>query len=1132
MTYNSDNLRSLFQGKFNQQSWYQFLKDFFRATELKSVPEKIIGSTEGERGYYLGNIETSDSYRIGFFQYDITNSDVTRKRVGLRNLVKSFVNPSWGEFDAALVVFDSHDAWRLSFVCDIKGEKTSPKRYTFVFGDCTNYYNTPVSRFLSLQRNSINFDNIKDAFSVEALTKQFYQDLFEWYQWATDEQTGVYFPNLTSTTDDDRDGIDIHIIRLITRIMFVWFIKQKGLVPERLFNTDYLKTILKDFAPMSSESGNYYNAILQNLFFATLNRAIEDEDGKRRGFAKLKGHRDVKNLYRYEEMFSIGENDVIRLFSEVPFLNGGLFECLDKTVTNDGVEKSYYYDGFSRNDAQFANGHFKHRAFLPNTLFFKPEVGLISILSRYNFTIEENTPNEQQVALDPELLGKVFENLLGAYNPETKETARNQSGSFYTPREIVNYMVDESLITYLGDTPLVRSLFKDDFHYDQSKAVEYKAIVDRLKQIKVLDPACGSGAFPMGLLNRMVEIVEHISPNEKTYELKLAFIENCIYGSDIQSIAAQITKLRFFISLICNCEKDDTKPNYGIPTLPNLETKFVAANSLISKKKREQQLNLYESPEIEPTKQALQNIRHQHFSAKTAGRKIALRKQDEELRERLALLLRQDEYYDREDARQLAEWNPYDQNAVAKFFDPEWMFGVKEGFDIVIGNPPYIQLQNNGGELAKLYENCGYKTFARTGDIYCLFYERGWQLLKRGGHLCFITSNKWMRAGYGEKTREFFATKTNPMLLIDFAGVKIFESATVDTNILLFAKSENKHETICAVTNKENKDSVKNLSDFVQQQNIICDFSNSDSWVILSPIEQSIKRKIEAIGTPLKDWDIQINYGIKTGFNDAFIISTEKRNDILSNCLTEDEKKRTAELIRPILRGRDIKRYGYDWADLWLIYIPWHFPYQFDESIQGASEKAERAFEEQYPTVYAHMLQYKEPLSKRNKAETGIRYEWYAMQRWGAKYWEDFSKPKVVYMEIQTDNPEEGYPFPCYSYDENWCVVLNTAYIMSSDSIDPKYVLGILNSCLGKFLVKLYVTQLQERQFRMLSQYVMKFPIVKPTKNQENEMIRLVEIALSHKGTDVEKEIDKLAFEIFHLSESEIDYLLNRNREA
>ena len=180
------------------------------------------------------------------------------------------------------------------------------------------------------------------------------------------------------------------------------------------------------------------------------------------------------------------------------------------------------------------------------------------------------------------------------------------------------------------------------------------------------------------------------------------------------------------------------------------------------------------------------------------------------------------------------------------------------------------------------------------------------------------------------------------------------------------------------------------MSDFVKQQQTICDFSSSDSWVILSPIEQSIKRKIESVGTPLKDWDIQINYGIKTGYNEAFIITTEKREEILANCQSEEERQRTDEIIRPILRGRDIKRYGYDWANLWLVYLPWHFPYQFDDSIQGASEKAEKAFMEQYPAVYAHMLQYKDPLSKRNKSETGIRYEWYAMQRWGAKYWEIF----------------------------------------------------------------------------------------------------------------------------------------------
>ena len=895
--------------------------------------------------------------------FDITVSDrvmMERNRVNIQRLIRKVMD----NYSVAFMLFhyenDTCWDWRFTF-CHKKGGQndiTDSKRYTFLLGPGQSC-RTAAENFRKLyeSREALDVAKIETAFSVEALTKQFYRDLFEWYQWAVSDASNITFPNDTAIEDDDRDDIEKKIIRMITRIMFVWFIKQKELVPNRIFDADFLSTILKDFDPYSKTEGNYYNAILQNLFFGTLNRAIKDENGNTRKFASS-SKRDVKTLYRYAELFSISEQEVINLFAEVPFLNGGLFECLDKTHYSDGVELCYNFDGFSRNDARFADGRFKHRAVVPNNLFFAPETGLISILSRYNFTIEENSPEEQQVALDPELLGKVFENLLGAYNPETRATARNQSGSFYTPREIVNYMVDESLIAYLGNNDFVRSLFGSDFSFDEAKTEEYKKTAERLKRVKILDPACGSGAFPMGLLNRIVEILERISPDENVYDLKLSVIENCLYGSDIQSIAAQITKLRFFISLICDCEKDASKPNFGIPTLPNLETKFVSANTLIAKKKRDLQGNLFENPEIEQTKRKLAEIRHKHFSAKSASTKYRLRKEDEELRGKLINLLSDDNGFAQDDAKQLAKWNPYDQNDTSSFFDPEWMFGVADGFDIVIGNPPYIQLQNNSGELAKLYEDCGYSTFARTGDIYCLFYERGWQLLKEGGYLCYITSNKWMRAGYGDKTRGFFANKTNPMLLIDFAGVKIFESATVDTNILLFSKSDNLHKTLCAVTNKQNKDSVNNLSDFVRQQDIICDFSTSDSWVVLSPIEQSIKKKIEAVGTPLKDWDIQINYGIKTGCNEAFIISTEKRKEILDNCQTEDERKRTAELIRPILRGRDIKRYSHEWANLWLIYIPWHFPYQFDETIQGASTKAEEAFKLQYPAVYSHMLQY------------------------------------------------------------------------------------------------------------------------------------------------------------------------------
>ena len=305
----------------------------------------------------------------------------------------------------------------------------------------------------------------------------------------------------------------------------------------------------------------------------------------------------------------------------------------------------------------------------------------------------------------------------------------------------------------------------------------------------------------------------------------------------------------------------------------------------------------------------------------------------------------------------------------------------------------------------------------------------------------------------------------------------------------------------------------------MQQQNSICDFNSSDSWVILSPIEQSIKRKIESVGTPLKDWDIQINYGIKTGFNDAFIISTEKRNEILANCKDAEERQRTAELIRPILRGRDIKRYGYDWANLYLIAT---FPSRhYDIDRYPAVKKYLLSFglERLEQSGKTHVVD-----GEKVKARKKTNNKWFETQD-SISYWEDFSKPKVVYMEIQTDNPEEGYPFPCYSYDDKRCVVLNTAYIMIGEITDPRYVLGILNSRLGKFLVKLYVTQLQERQFRMLSQYVMKFPIARPTKEQEKEMTSLVQDALVHQNIATENRIDELSFQIYKLSEAEIKYL-------
>ncbi|MCO7318002.1 hypothetical protein OKE80_01340 [Riemerella anatipestifer] len=413
----------------------------------------------------IGNVEFKNSDELIVFcckhKGILTERSSKRKQFEIAKLVLK------EDFkDGAIFVFyDDAGKFRFSFIrrnWDGKADKkySSWKRFTyFVSPEDTN--KTFKHRIGNCTFKDL--DAIQEAFSVEKLTKEFYNDLFKWYQWTLESEVGITFPNNTSTSDDDRVKLEEQMIRLITRLLFVWFIKQKHLVPDELFKKDRLSEILNDFNPESFSNGNYYNAILQNLFFATLNKAVIERE-----FAKLADKRDIKTRYRYSEMFKIAEEEVLNLFRPIPFLNGGLFECLDKEESTDGVK--YHLDGFSRSDKKFPNGNLKHRAFIPNVVFFGDDKneGLIPLLERYNFTVEENVPNEVQVALDPELLGNVFENLLGAFNPETQESARKQSGSFYTPKEIVAYMVDESLIAFLenslsfgeGQGEAIRQLFE------------------------------------------------------------------------------------------------------------------------------------------------------------------------------------------------------------------------------------------------------------------------------------------------------------------------------------------------------------------------------------------------------------------------------------------------------------------------------------------------------------------------------------------------------------------------------------------------------------------------------------------------------------------------------------------------
>jgi len=298
------------------------------------------------------------------------------------------------------------------------------------------------------------------------------------------------------------------------------------------------------------------------------------------------------------------------------------------------------------------------------------------------------------------------------------------------------------------------------------------------------------------------------------------------------------------------------------------------------------------------------------------------------------------------------------------------------------------------------------------------------------------------------------------------------------------------------------------MSDFVQQQNSVCDFGSSDSWVVLSPIEQSIKKKIEAVGTPLRDWNINIYRGVLTGCNEAFIINTEKRDEILANCQTDDERTRTAELIRPILRGRDIKRYGYVDNELFLI-----------NTHNGIKGKLLRININDYPAVKAHLDQYWDKISVRSdKGDTPYNLR-------NCAYLEDFSKPKIVYMEIQTDNEKEGYLFPCFSYDNSNKIVLNTAYIISSNTEDVRFILGVINSKMGRFLTKLYVSQLQERQFRMLAQYVKNFPIPKLPQNEIDYIIKAVEYNINKCNSELEEKINRAVCSWYNLNADELNFI-------
>lgn len=838
-TYTPDSLRNLFQSSFNLAQWYSFLQHFFNATELKSTPERIIENTSDE-GYYLGNIDTTDSYRIGLFQYNIVKGSVANKRVGLRNLVKSFINPTWGEFDAALVVFDGGDQWRLSFICDIKGESTSPKRYTYVFGSDDLLYRTPIERFNFLKKKGISFENLKTAFSVEALSDEFFDKYREQYADFIQYITGKRFvkvgskweekvlgkPNaaLMQAFDHNEKKIRDYVKKMMGRITFLHFLQRKGWMCGDL---NYMQNMFEN----SPYKDDYLDSVLEPLFFGILNTKPAERTAL---FAKEKW--DVALLNEWKD---------------IPYLNGGLFEK----------------DKEDEPASRFPAKYFK---------------GLFQFFSEYNFTIDENDPNDAEVGVDPEMLGKIFENLL----EDNKD-----KGAFYTPKEIVRYMCQESLIAYLETNTSIAKEKIRQFVLSPEEGVadipenKKSKLLAALEEVKICDPAIGSGAFPMGLLNELLHCREVLSGEHyDRAEIKKSIIQNNIYGVDIEKGAVDIARLRFWLSIVV----DEETPS----PLPNLDYKIMQGNSLIESfmgvdlskltyekeyKKDKGEISLFDD-EKNRLQKTVSHLLSSYYSCSDHDRKVKLQ---QEISNTINKQL-EAQAYNPEILRELGAINLAENN---KFFLwHTWFSDVfsrdnKEGFDIVIGNPPYVVTNKRD-----------YPKYKWNSDLYKMFYELGIDVLMNfSSHLCFITPKFWMLNLEDEQMRKTFSCNLE---IKQIAFCNPFETAVTENTVVLLSKNNNKQDEIEV---------------FKYNPNSLC-------------FENTIPLNLDYCSTNLHfEWVHGLNKQLINLLTK--LVNNKKLKDIsISKRGAEISKKVMRETIKgiPSLIGQDMKRYSILWCDTFI----------------------------------------------------------------------------------------------------------------------------------------------------------------------------------------------------------------------
>ncbi|HOD52819.1 MAG TPA: Eco57I restriction-modification methylase domain-containing protein [Candidatus Hydrogenedentes bacterium] len=803
---------------------------------------------------------------------------------------------------------------------------------------------------------------------------------------------------------------------LFNRLMFLRFVERKGWMEfGGRVRYDYLHALYK---AGQNEKKSFYRNRLRRLFFEGLSKE-KDQPA-----------------------------DVI---GKVPFLNGGLFEetPLDKKVKNVPEEA------------------------------FEPLIGANGLLYRYNFTVTESTPVDVEVAVDPEMLGRVFEGLVNA---------RHESGSYYTPRPIVAFMCREALKGYLLDKtdcpPDAVSSLVDEHDVKGITPVAAGQVVDALEHLKAVDPACGSGAYLLGLLQEMISLYqllfreELVTDPRSLYDLKLHVISHNLYGVDIDPLAVNIAMLRLWLSLIVEFEGGNP------PSLPNLDFKIECGDSLLGPDPQITDLFLVQFFEAQAA--GLQKLKDKYMKAHGENKEVlrqSIQKQQNRIEKQLA---------------------PARQGAMHWCLQFAEVFGERRGFDIVLANPPYVRQELISAIKPQLKETYP-KIYAGTADLYCYFYARAIELLRDKGMLVFISSNKWFRAGYGENLRQHIADSCNVLSITDFGDLPVFESATAYPMIFVAKKKTGNEEEDAARASLEPTRFTRVESLNPPYPDVLAiirtegdaipeDALRGKNWTIAKGKTAARLAQMEQTGVRLSEYvDNQIYYGIKTGFNKAFIIDGVKRAELIA------EDPGSADLIKPLALGKDIRKWRIEQKDRWLIFTR-----------HGTSI-------DEYPAVKRHLMRWRENLEPRprdwpsgeewNGRKPGP-YKWYEIQD-NVAYYQEFDRLKIVYPVIGKG--------PCFAFDDSGACTNDKAFIIP---VDDLFLLGVLNSSPFWEMIRNMCSPLRGGFWELRSVHLGEMPIPIPEPRRKKRVELLVRKCLESREkskADLEQEIDEIVAGLYGL---------------